>query len=164
MSCFSTPACGISTWPSATLGLLMSLIPGPCNAWRPWSRPRGPIPSRLMRYGTKSTPSCHTRTRRRYISTRMQVPRQRRSRHATGASARPAYDLHVRPMPLVAADETRYRKGLSVDELLSLGDAPVLPAGGGATRARLPGRDPDEHCRGAAGDPTRPGDRCGAGL
>src|SRR5438034_10916526 len=72
------------------------------------------------------------------ICRRWRHDRRRGPRHGRGS--RPAHDLDVRLTPLVTAYETTHRKGPIVDELLSLGDAPVLPAGGGAARARL-------HCR-----------------
>jgi MFS family permease len=59
---------------------------------------------------------------------------------------------------LMAPHETTQREGPIVDALLPLGDAPILPAGGGATRARLHCRDHHEHRRCATGASAGPGD------
>src|SRR5262245_61291401 len=72
-------------------------------------------------------------------------------------------DVRAGNMPVQSEeDETSGRT--SLDELLSLGTAPVLPAGGGAARPRLHYGDHHEHHRGAAGDPAGPGHRRSAGL
>ncbi|MDQ3828235.1 MAG: hypothetical protein M3361_02765 [Candidatus Tectomicrobia bacterium] len=70
----------------------------------------------------------------------------------------------INPTPFATPNETKRGGGPSASESLSLGDAPVLPSGGGAARARLHGGCHHEHRRCAAPDPAGLGDRRGSGV